>query len=48
MAFTNHDSCVDLRADRTVDKIRVEDKNLKRRGHATLYHFGFIQLVRFL
>lgn len=36
-AFTNNDSCVDHVPDWTVDKIRVENKNLK--DTASLDHF---------
>ena len=32
MALTNHDSPVNLHANRAVDKIRVEDKELKTGG----------------
>lgn len=32
MAITNNDSRVDLHADRAVDKIRVENKDLKPNG----------------
>ena len=37
MAFTNNDCSVDHISDWTVDKIRVEDKNLKELRHGLCF-----------